>query len=284
MPDWRESARARLPEHLDARGDLAPPWAKFPTFERYCIGWRMGSGEGWLNLCSVFFEDLPGDEATRMAYLRRHPPAPICWADWVWSVLFPDAPEADELEDEDEEIAREEAEQAARRAQLLAWGLIEHDVAWRTWRARRAELVWPWRWTETPTEAARYWTRDLWFWSREITERRAQGTLEIPATAPEAWSAFVQALRSGSAEVDAARGLEALALMFAAGEVRPPWALGCSPSEFADSFEMDMGYVDAWRLWGSCFDDEAQVRRFCAMDEAPPEWAEFIETQVLGWF
>jgi uncharacterized damage-inducible protein DinB len=36
--------RGRLASLLDANGDLAPPWAKFPNYERGTIGWRMGSG------------------------------------------------------------------------------------------------------------------------------------------------------------------------------------------------------------------------------------------------
>ena len=32
--------RDRLAGELDAHGDLVPPWAKFPTYERYTIGWR----------------------------------------------------------------------------------------------------------------------------------------------------------------------------------------------------------------------------------------------------
>ncbi len=158
MSDWREAARARLPGELNAQGDLVPPWAKYPTYERYTIGWRMGGGESWLGYWHLFREALPRDEATRLAYLRRHPPAPICWADHVWHTLYPDEPEPEELEDEDAEEARAEAMES--------------------------------------------------------------------------------------------------------------------------TLEMDMGYVDAWRLWGMCFDDREQMERFTHFASAPPEWRGFIEQQM----
>lgn len=72
MPWYTE----HLPEHLDARGDLAPPWSAFPEYERYSLGWRMGMGETWMGLYAAFLQGLPADRDTRLAYLRRHPPAP----------------------------------------------------------------------------------------------------------------------------------------------------------------------------------------------------------------
>jgi hypothetical protein len=77
--DWNQSYRSRLPEHLDANGDLAPPWERFPTYERYTIGWRMGAGEDWLGLWHVFLKGLESSPEVRLAYLRRHLPAPISW-------------------------------------------------------------------------------------------------------------------------------------------------------------------------------------------------------------
>ena len=60
---WKEHARAHLAEHLDKRGDLAPPWERFPTYERCTIGWRMGEGESWLGMWEVFNEELAPDAA-----------------------------------------------------------------------------------------------------------------------------------------------------------------------------------------------------------------------------
>jgi hypothetical protein len=73
----------RLAEHLDANGDLAPPWAEFPSYERYTIGWRMGYGEDWLGYLHVFLDRLGPKRETREAWLRRHPPAPYTWANWI---------------------------------------------------------------------------------------------------------------------------------------------------------------------------------------------------------
>ncbi len=39
-----EYLRAHLAENLDVHGDIAPPWEKFPAYERMTIGWRMGDG------------------------------------------------------------------------------------------------------------------------------------------------------------------------------------------------------------------------------------------------
>src|SRR4051812_2758706 len=99
--DRKQFYRARLPEHLDGNGDLAPPWERFPTYTRYTIGWRMGTGEDWLSLWHAFLEALGPAFGARLASRRRHPPAPFTWADWVHSVLHPSSPEA-EGEDEEE--------------------------------------------------------------------------------------------------------------------------------------------------------------------------------------
>jgi hypothetical protein len=74
--DWKQSCRARLPQFVDRNGDLAPPWEQFPEYERHTIGWRMGTGEDWLGMWHVFLEQLDPAPDARLAYLRRHPPAP----------------------------------------------------------------------------------------------------------------------------------------------------------------------------------------------------------------
>lgn len=268
---------ARLSANLDPQGDLPPPWAQFPTYERYCIGWRMGSGEDWLMMWSAFLDDLPRDLDARLAYLRRHPPAPISWTDRVWATLYPDEPELPELEDEDAEIARDEAISATRRDQLSAWGLIASDAAYTNWLARQERAHWPWAIADDPVNAARYVTRTFWFVTRQLHERRDQ--LKVPDLPPP-WGACARALATGEAEFDPAQGLAALALMLCAGEVKPPWALGCTPDDFDDTFELDMGYVDAWRLWLMTFDDVEQAKRFAKLDEAPAEWQALLQEQL----
>jgi hypothetical protein len=128
--------------------DLAPPWARFPTYERYTIGWRMGAGEDYLVRWWAFVTTLPADEASRRAYLRRHPPAPFTWAERVAQVLRPRAADDGDGDGDDDGSDVEAAH--ARRIALAADGLIAEDVAYRTWRATQAELAWPWAWVDTP--------------------------------------------------------------------------------------------------------------------------------------
>ena len=41
---------------------LSPPWIAYPEIERYSIGWRMGSGEAYLDKWGAWFDALE-DEA-----------------------------------------------------------------------------------------------------------------------------------------------------------------------------------------------------------------------------
>ncbi|HEU4532764.1 MAG TPA: BON domain-containing protein, partial [Polyangiaceae bacterium] len=269
---WKENARARLPEHLDARGDLAPPWARFPDYERYTIGWRMGTGEDWLGLWHVFLEQLGPEHEARLAYLRRHPPAPVTWANAVYGVLYPARDDDDDDDDDDGA-----AEATRRRDELLAQGLIASDVAFRTWLAQQPGVRWPWESDDDPATVARYDTRRFWFWSRQVAELR-RGLGWTPPAVPPGWQACADALARGeTGPVDPRQGLLTLAQMLCAGRVQAPWQLGLSPADFADSFEDDMGYADAFRLWGmSAFDDEAQRERYLETAPVPPAWAAWV--------
>lgn len=273
--DWKESARARLGEHLDPQGDLAPPWERFPDYERYTLGWRMGAGEDWLGLWHVFLEGLGPDLETRLAYLRRHPPAPINWADSVDRTLYP----GHARDDDDEGDGCEEGDSIAsrRRAELLERGLIASDVAFTTWLAQQKGVEWPWQDHDTPENAARYDTRRFWFWSRQIAELR-QGPGWAPPSVPEAWRDCAPPLESGEAgPIDTRQGLTTLARMLCASHVTAPWQLGLSPADFADSFDDDMGYVDAFRLWGmSAIDDDDQLRRYLATAPVPAAWEAWV--------
>jgi hypothetical protein len=95
VPD-RQSYLDRLPGYLDENGDLPPPWERLPTFEFHTMGWRMGKGEDWLRLWTVFLEQLGPELEPRLAYLKRHPPAPIIWASSVYHVLYPSTPQPGE--------------------------------------------------------------------------------------------------------------------------------------------------------------------------------------------
>lgn len=282
--NWKESCRARLPKHLDAQGDLAPPWQAYPTYERYSMGWRMGAGEDWMGLWHVFLEQLSPDFETRLAYLRRHPAAPVSWADAVHDVLFPVARHDD---DDDQEYDEDDTEDTAnevtaeRRASLLNQGLIASDVAFATWLTRQTGVRWPWTYSETPRDAARYWTRELWFWSRQIAGLRSAGAWSLPPI-PDSWQTCAAALETGNpGSLELREGLLSLAHMLCAGTVIPPWQLGLDTADFADSFDDDMGYVDAFRLWGmSAFDDAEHLQRYLEQTNAPTSWRAWIDREL----
>jgi hypothetical protein len=83
-------------------GELEPPWARFPWISRYSIGWRMGSGESYMVLWSDFVDERIETTDEALEYLRRHPPAPRTWADWIahWlGQLERDRSEAEELDE-----------------------------------------------------------------------------------------------------------------------------------------------------------------------------------------
>lgn len=259
--------------------DLAPPWARFPTYERYTIGWRMGAGEDYLVRWWAFVTTLPADEASRRAYLRRHPPAPFTWAERVAQVLRPRATDDGDRDGDDDGSDVEAAH--ARRIALAADGLIAEDVAYRTWRATQAELAWPWAWVDTPVAAARYWTRDLWFWSRHLAERRA--ARDVPRVdAPSAWAAIADVILGAPAgPIDPGAGLASLARGLAAGRVVAPWQAGLAVDDFSDSYEIGMGYVDAFRLWaGAAFDDAPTLERYLADAAMPAAWRPWVDAQL----
>ena len=165
--------RDRLAEHLDEKGDLAPPWEKFPTYERYTIGWRMGGGEDWLSYWYVFLETLAPSFDVRLAYLKRHPPAPVNWSDRVYSVLHPAV--------DDYELTPEQ------RSELLGYGLICTDASYPIWLRQQNGIRWPWEFAENPETATRYRTREFWFWSRQVAEQR--GSNWKSPTIPDSWAA-----------------------------------------------------------------------------------------------
>jgi hypothetical protein len=81
----------------------------------------------------------------------------------VYDALHP-SPRDDE--NEDERIAKE------RRGALREMGLIASDVAYPTWLRQQQGVRWPWTYSDTPERAARHFTRDLEFWSRQVVGLR----------------------------------------------------------------------------------------------------------------
>jgi hypothetical protein len=267
--DAQQFYRARLAEHLDENGDLSPPWERFPNYERYTIGWRMGAGEDWLCYWHVFLDTLAPVFEVRLAYLRRHPPAPVSWADHVYGMLHPSENNADD-----------EAVEARQRAELLRLGLIVSDAAYPVWLRQQQGVRWPWEYAESPETAARYWTREFWFWSRQVTGFRDTADW-TPPRVPESWGSCAEPLETGAVRTpDLRRGLLTLAQVLAAGRVVPPWEFGLGIDAFADSFEMDMGYADAIRLWGmSAFDDREHLQRYLGDGDLPASWRVWVSEQ-----
>lgn len=248
-------------------GEMVPPWERYPTYERYTIGWRMGDGEQYLYDWTDVINSLPKDYESRLAYLKRHRPAPLTWGDSVLWVLFPDA-------DSDQDYGCSEAE----TKQLLELGLIEHDAAYRTWLAQQSGVQWPWQLpvNETPEESVRYCTREFWFFSRQFNANRQT---VAPKPVPYGWEDIESELLTGRlGYVDSSLGLLTLAQMFCAGSVQAPWTLGLSPSQFTGSFEMDMGYCDAYQLWLMCaFDDDALLNEMLESTGVPNDWADWLK-------
>ena len=269
---WQQFYRDSLSEKLDENGDLTPPWERFPNYERYTIGWRMGEGEDWLSYWHVFLEDLDAAFEVRLAYLKRHPPAPVNWADRVYGVLHPSA--KDEEEDGDDATDQLAVQ---RRAELLHLGLIASDAAYPIWRSQQQGVRWPWESDEPPETVARYWTRDLWFWSRQVAELRGSAAWVSPQV-PENWQPCAGSIETGRVPtLDPRQGLLSLAQMLSAGRVVAPWQLGLGPDDFTDSFEMDMGFVDAFRLFVmSAFDDREHLQRYLSAAGMPASWDEWV--------
>ena len=253
-----------------AHKDLVPPWEKFPTYEYYSIGWRMGHGEYYKSEWWKFLESLPSNYQSRLQYLRRNRPAPINRFNQVLWVLYPDDDRYDEYqdyEDSQEEITY-----------LLELGLIQYDAAFETWLQQQTEICFPWELSETPEEAVRYWTREFWFFARQFNRNR---NIKIPKI-PYLWKDVEYNLVSGKlGEIDPNGGLKTLAKMFCAGNVLTPWELGLKLEDFQDSFEMDMGYSDAYKLWlMSAFDDDKLIRQMWAKTQIPKEWIEWTEERI----
>lgn len=252
--------------------DMVPPWERFPTYTRFTIGWRMGAGEDYIGKWYAFIEKLPIDFDSRLKYLGSHRPAPVNWADTVCSVLYPGAKPGDNYNRGRSEIPR-----------LLDLGLIEYDAAYHTWIKGQSEIKWPWLWagTKTPQEAARYRTRELWFFSRQIDAARRLSGL-VPDKVPFRWKSVKKQILNGNpGDVNPKKGLLTMAQMLCAGSVRPPWDLGLSLDDVSGSFEMNMGYSDAFCLWiTTAFDDDILLRKIFDKGGIPSEWESWFNEQA----
>ncbi|NJR31962.1 MAG: hypothetical protein HC778_02645 [Chamaesiphon sp. CSU_1_12] len=268
--------RNKVMTQIDRNEEMVPPWEEFPDYERYTIGWRMGSGEDYLDCWYDFVEKLPDDYDTRLDYLKSHRPAPLNWCSHVFGVLSPDR-----------KLEQKYGCNQAETIELLNLGLVEHDAAYHTWLKQQDDLKLPWYWfaSKTPEEAARYHTREFWFLSRQLTTLRKHDDFSIEdllEDMPSKWqSVELQLTTRQLGDLDPSSGLLTLARMLCAGSVLPPWELGLAPDDGTDSFEMDMGYVDAFRMWiMSAFDDDMLLRTMLQKTGIPDNWAEWIEEET----
>ena len=250
--------------------EMAPPWEAFPTYPRHSMGWRMGVGEGYAQEWHAFIDTLPSDYDVRLGYLKRHRPAPVNMGKLVLSVLEPDRHSDGQMDCSEEELQR-----------LLGLGLVEYDAAYYTWLNQQPDIAWPWLrpWGDTPEDAARYGTREFWFFSRQLDAARQAGSINV-SKVPRKWRGLKSELLTGRlGKVEPARGLLSLAQLFCAGTIQPPWAFGLSPIDFRNSFDKDMGYCDAFRLWiMDSFDDDILLRRILQTGGGiPDEWAEWVD-------
>ena len=250
-------------EYLNEQGELTPPWVKYPQFDAYSIGWRMGMGETWLCLWQAFVEALP-DTAARESYLRHYPKAPHAWASsilWALDLNFED-------EASPEDIAR-----------LETMGLIAADIAYPTWLEQQPkELVWPWENEGKPLETARHDTRLFWFWARAFAKERDQFEF---GCVPDSWSDYLDALKGHCPRLNLDRGLESLCQQLCACDVRPPWHFGLSPKDHEESFEMDMDYSSAFVLWAmSVFDDQPTYEAYLRDFPPPPNWRPWLRDNI----
>jgi hypothetical protein len=252
--------------------DLTPPWEKYPTYERYTIGWRMGAGEDYLYQWGKAVKSMPEDYETRLRFLQGYRPAPLTWIDFVFNVLYP---QADSVSASEKTFSEKEIQK------YRELGLIDYDAAYQTWIGKEQQMIWPWQENETPEDAARYDTREFWFFSRQLKAVRKQGT-PVSEEIPAEWKSVESRLRNGEVgEIDPQQGLLTLAQMLCAGTVEPPWKYGLTPQDSEESYDDDMGYADAFRLWiMSAFDDDRMLWQLFDKSEIPADWLPWLEEQT----
>lgn len=271
--DRLQSARARLRRQLDAQGDLAPPWEKYPAESRSHIFWRMHPGEEWLQLWRAFLEQLPNDRQPRVDFLRRHPPAPVNWSDFVVAVLNPIVRGGDW-------DSLKPAEKARRRAALLEQGFVASDAAYTTWLRQQRDVALPWQDYATPAEAIMD-IRRFWFVCRRLAESSVAG-IRVPRAIPRAWEACAGALQTGeTGPIDPRQAALALALGICAGRVKAPWELDLTVREFTGDFSVESDY--ATHFWGwvlFCLDDDKQVRNYLEVSPPPRGWKRWTAQYV----
>ena len=60
--------------------DILPPWLQYPTYTPNCVGFRMGSGEDYIDKWWTFWDGLP--VARKQKYINKFSP-PTGWEVYV---------------------------------------------------------------------------------------------------------------------------------------------------------------------------------------------------------
>ena len=68
-------------------GAVLPPYVMFPDIHPFDIFWRMGSGESYLMMYSLWSAKGGMGEAQWIEYFRKFPPPPI-WLTWVMDCIW----------------------------------------------------------------------------------------------------------------------------------------------------------------------------------------------------
>jgi hypothetical protein len=99
---------------------------------------------------------------------------------------------------------------------------------------------------------------------------------------PSDWASIKTQLYTGElGEVSPENGLLTISQMLCAGEIRPPWQFGLTPDDCTDSFEMDMGFCDAYRMWlMSSFDDDQLIREMLNECGVPDDWTDWVNEET----
>ena len=78
-----------IKKYVSEYGEVPPHWVFRPNSHPYSIGWRMGSGEGFVEVFNSWFENNLASEKERIDYFHKYSPPPRWLAmviDSVWDL------------------------------------------------------------------------------------------------------------------------------------------------------------------------------------------------------
>jgi hypothetical protein len=282
--------------------ELEPPWARCPEIPQGSIGWRMGGGEDYLYRWFAFVREHWIDQASAMAYLRRHPPAPYRWRRFLMRQLDDIDLRAHPERSPMPKLAHEAAD-VIRLASLKAQGLLAEDAAYPVFVRNQlvgGELAPAWNSfgaSESPENGMRYRTRELGWWARWLGTACADRQAYLDRhPAPASWASSIAQIRAGTStawqtlEGGSASLIPAMVLH---GLLPPPWTGGHPPLRRDVSWETDdqpapaAAYLpivldkpgtddrDRWIWWVlTTFDDQGSWRAYLERWPPPEAWRE----------